>query len=41
VANGSQGLDIQIITGQLDINGVYLFTSINQLLEGSQTNQTD
>jgi len=29
VANGSQGCNIQIISGWLDINGVYLFTHID------------
>jgi len=28
VADGSQGHNVQIITSQLDINGVYLFTRI-------------
>src|SRR5882724_4772520 len=41
VADSSQGCDIQVITGQLDINGVYLFTRIYYPLEGSRSNQTD
>src|SRR5882672_3158469 len=39
VADGSQGLDILIIAGQLNINDVYLLTHINQPFEGSHPNQ--
>jgi len=40
-ADGSQGRDVQIIAGQLDINGVNLFARIDEPLEGSCPNQTD
>src|SRR5882672_4077699 len=36
-----QGLDILIIAGRLDINGVDLFTHVNQPFECSCPNQTD
>src|SRR5882672_3399679 len=41
VADGSQGLNILIIASRLDINGVDLFTRINQLFECSRPDQTD
>src|SRR5882672_7158223 len=41
VADGSQGLDILIIASRLDINGVDLFTRVNQPFECSCPNQTD
>src|SRR5882672_3531640 len=36
-----QGLDILIIASRLDINGVDLFTHVNQPFEYSRPNQTD
>src|SRR5467141_1181382 len=41
VADGSQGLDILIIAGRLDINGVDLFTCVDQPFECSRSDQTD
>src|SRR5882672_10492123 len=41
VADSPQGLNILIITGQLDINGVDLFTHIDQPFEGGCSDQTD
>src|SRR5467141_1446541 len=41
VADGSQGLDILIIASRLDINGVDLFTRVNQVFECSCSDQTD
>src|SRR5882672_4532240 len=41
VADGSQGLDILIIAGWLDINGVDLFTHVDQPFECSRPDQTD
>ena len=40
-ADGSQGHDVQVIASRLDINGVNLFTRIDEPLEGSCPNQTD
>src|SRR5467141_2894580 len=41
VADGSQGLNILIIASRLDINGVDLFTCVNQPFECSRPDQTD
>src|SRR5467141_24971 len=41
VADGSQGLNILIIASRLDINGVDLFTRVNQPFECSRPDQTD